>query len=73
MKPSAACNLVRTARPMWSVGYVVRVSRPPTAEEKARGAKRVIVKWEVLEVSPVDNPGGTGTGTMEAICTAGAA
>jgi len=65
---SAACERVNASRPMWSVGYKVLVTRPPSAEEKARGVKRVIVKWRVLEVSPVRNPAGAGVGTLEARC-----
>jgi hypothetical protein len=65
---SAACERVRTTRPAWSVGYRVLKTRPPTAQEKARGVKRVILRWQILEVSPVGNPAGAGTGTLEAAC-----
>jgi hypothetical protein len=65
---SAACAAVRARRPMWSVGYKVLATRPPTADERARGAKRVIVKWQIVECSPVREPAGTGVGTMEVRC-----
>jgi len=65
---SAACQLVRATRPMWSVGYRVLKTRPPTAEERARGVKRVIVKWQIVECSPVRDPAGAGVGTLEAHC-----
>jgi hypothetical protein len=53
---------------MWSVGYQVLKTRPPTADERARGVKRVIVKWRIIEVSPVRDPAGVGVGTLEAHC-----
>lgn len=61
--------MVRATYPGWSVGYRVLEKREPTSAERARGAKRVIVKWEVFELSPVKVPAGVGTGTMEASCT----
>jgi hypothetical protein len=66
--PSAACAAVRRTRPMWSVGYRVLATRPPTADERARGVKRVIVKWQIVECSPVRDPAGAGVGTLEAQC-----
>ena len=66
--PSPACEHVRQNRPPWSVSYRVLESRPPTAEEKARGVKRVILRWLILEVSPVQNPAGAAVGTLEARC-----
>jgi hypothetical protein len=65
---ATACAVVAETRPMWSVGYVVTRSRAPTSRERARGAKRVIERWRVMEVSPVEQPAGSGTGTMEACC-----
>jgi hypothetical protein len=57
-------------RPMWSVGYKVLQSRLPTAEEKARGVRRVILRWVITEISPVGNPAGAGVGTLEVQCDA---
>lgn len=37
----------------FSVGYEVKGRRPPTASEKALGAKQVITEWKILEWSHV--------------------
>ena len=66
--PSRACEHVRATRPAWSVGYRVLKTRPPTPVEEARGVKRVILRWEIIEVSPVRNPAGVAVGTLEAAC-----
>jgi hypothetical protein len=66
--PSRACETLRSTRPAWSVGYRVLKSRPPTAEERARGVKRVILQWEIIEVSPVRDPAGAAVGTLEVSC-----
>jgi hypothetical protein len=66
--PSSACETLRSTRPAWSVGYRVLKSRPATAEERARGVKRVILRWEIIEVSPVREPGGAAVGTLEVSC-----
>jgi hypothetical protein len=63
-----ACDRVRLSRPDWSVTYQVLASRAPTAEEAARGAKRVIQKWRILEASPVSRGAGVGQCTLEASC-----
>jgi hypothetical protein len=52
----------------WSVGYKVLESREPTAAEKAKGAKRVIVKWAIIECSPVEVPAGLATGPVSVTC-----
>jgi hypothetical protein len=66
--PSTACEMVRRTRPAWSVGYRILRSRQPTPQEAARGVKRVILRWEILECSPVREPAGAGVGTLEASC-----
>jgi hypothetical protein len=66
--PSRACATLRETRPAWSVGYRVLQSRPPTTEERARGVKRVILRWEIIEVSPVRDPAGAAVGTLEVSC-----
>jgi hypothetical protein len=65
---SRACEMLRSTRPAWSVGYKVLQSRAPTADERSRGIKRVILRWEVYEVSPVGNPAGAAVGTLEVSC-----
>lgn len=65
---SSTCETHRRTRPFFSIGYRVLKSRPPTAEEKARGVRRVILKWQILEISSVTDPGGAGTGLMEVAC-----
>jgi hypothetical protein len=34
----------------------------------ARGVKRVILRWEIIEVSPVRDPAGAAVGTLEVSC-----
>jgi len=68
-----ACKLVEESAPAWSVGYFVTRSRAPSAEERAQGAKRIIEKWRVREISPVGHPAGIGTGTTSACCESCAA
>lgn len=66
---SAACERARADRhATWSVGYLTLKSRPPTADEKARGVRRVIQKWAILEISSVRDPAGAGTGLLEVRC-----
>ena len=64
----AACVRVAREKPDWSVGYELVATRGPTAEEQARGAKRVIERWEIHEVSPVDRAAGVATGTVACSC-----
>src|SRR5438105_1653283 len=66
--PGQACEMVRRTRPAWSVGYRILSSRQPTPQEAARGVRRVILRWEIIELSPVANPGGSGVGTLEVAC-----
>lgn len=63
-----ACRAVAAAKPDWSVGYVVLQRRDPTPSERAQGAKRVIQRWQIDEVSPVDQGAGIGTGTLACSC-----
>ncbi len=67
-RPAAACDRVNGMRPAWSVGYRVLKHRAPTPQEAARGTQRVILAWEILEISPVREPAGAGVGTLEASC-----
>ena len=68
LTPVQACQFVNRTRPSWSVGYQVLQKRDPTPDERARGVKRVIVKWRIIELSPVAEAAGVGTGTAEASC-----
>lgn len=68
MAKSATCEATRENRPFFSVGFKLLKSRPPTPDEKARGARRVISRWLILELSSVDSPAGTGTGVLEVQC-----
>lgn len=65
-----ACARVASERPDWSPGFDIIETRPPTSEEKALGARRVIVKWAIKEVSPATKGAGISTGTHHACCTA---
>lgn len=49
----------------WSHGYIVVASRAPTPEDRKRWpkARRILVKLDVVEVSPVVVAAGVGTGT----------
>lgn len=49
----------------WSHGYIVVASRVPTPEDRKRWpkARRILVKLDVIEVSPVVVAAGVGTGT----------
>ncbi len=70
LTPGQACNAVNKMRPAWSVGYQVLAKRDPTPAERARGVRRVILKWRIVEISPVREPGGAAVGTLEASCAA---
>jgi hypothetical protein len=59
---------VARERPDWSVGYSAFKTREPTPEERERGAERVILRWQVDEVSPVNRGAGVSTGTHTACC-----
>jgi hypothetical protein len=57
---------VASELPDWSVYFETVESRPPTREERERGALKTIVKWNVYEVSPVDEGTVLGCGTYVA-------
>lgn len=63
-----ACARVLNERPDWSVGYVVLDQREPNTAERRAGAKRIIQRWRVGEVSPVDKGAGVAQGTISACC-----
>ncbi len=64
----AACARVERDRPDWSPGFLPLKERPPTPAEAALGAKNVIEKWAIGEVSPASKGAGVGTGTHRACC-----
>jgi hypothetical protein len=65
-----ACERVARERPDWSPGFNLVETRAPTTEEAALGAKRVIVKWSIEEVSPATKGASVSSGTHHACCSA---
>lgn len=65
-----ACARVLADKPDWSVTYRVTQERAPTAAERAQGCRRVILRWEITEVSAVAKGAGVATGTCEVCCGA---
>ncbi len=66
----ATCARVLSEKPDWSVTYRVLEQRAPTAHERAQGCKRVILRWEISEISPVSKGAGVATGTTSCCCGA---
>lgn len=52
-------------RGRWSIGYRVHESREPGELERRRGARQVLTRVEVFEVSPVATPAASGTATLD--------
>lgn len=63
-----ACRWVQDDRPEWSWGYQVLQSREPTDEERRRGARRVLLRYRISEVSPVSRAASIGTRTGSVCC-----
>lgn len=68
----ATCERIARDRPDWSVAYDfddrLKDTRVPTVPERERGAYRTILKWRIIEVSPVTQGAAIASGTYEACC-----
>lgn len=63
-----SCRLMLDERPDISMGYRAEQTREPTPAERAKGARRIITRLRVLEVSAVTKAAGIGTGVLGASC-----
>jgi len=52
----------------WSYGFTITDEDPPNEEQRAMGARRILKKVEIHEVSPVLRGAGVGTATLSAKC-----
>ena len=63
-----ACERISTERPDWSFGLRNIETRELTEDERRRGARRAIRRFELFEVSPVDKGASVAQGTAAACC-----